>query len=111
MILREPGSPQPGSCLVFLVRIQTVDPSAFEMPDTPVNKTGFFIFQGGSREVRIGNSHSSLGRILTSGHLIYLIWLNAIPVTFVTLAINKIHRGSSPHQQRGVSCFRFYLRF
>jgi uncharacterized membrane protein YoaK (UPF0700 family) len=35
-----------------------------------------------------------------------LIWLNAIPVTLVTLAINKIglnfHRGSSPHQQQGV---------
>ena len=53
MILREPGSPQPGSYLAFLVRIQTVDPSAFEMPDAPANEAGvLFIFEGDSQEVR-----------------------------------------------------------
>jgi len=46
VILREPGSPQPGSCLAFLVRIQTVDPSAFEMPDAPANEEVLFIFEG-----------------------------------------------------------------
>ena len=49
MILREPGSTQPGSYLAFLVRIQTVDPSAFEMPDAPANEAGVFLF---SREIR-----------------------------------------------------------
>jgi len=49
VILREPGSPQPGSYLAFLVRIQTVDPSAFEMPDAPANKAGAFLF---SRKIR-----------------------------------------------------------
>jgi hypothetical protein len=30
------------------VRIQTVDPSAFEMPDAPANEAGvLFIFEGG----------------------------------------------------------------
>ncbi|MFZ1002986.1 MAG: hypothetical protein WAN68_13380, partial [Pseudolabrys sp.] len=47
MILREPGSTQPGSYLAFLVRIQTVDPSAFEMPVAPGKRSrGFFIFEG-----------------------------------------------------------------
>jgi hypothetical protein len=46
VIVKEPGSPQPGSYLAFLVRIQTVDPSAFEMPDTPANEAGvLFIFE------------------------------------------------------------------
>jgi hypothetical protein len=34
-----------GSSLVFLVRIQTVDPSAFEMPDTPADEAGVFILE------------------------------------------------------------------
>jgi hypothetical protein len=52
-IEREPGSPSRGSCLAFLVRIQTVDPSAFEMPDAPANEAGvLFIFEGGLQEVR-----------------------------------------------------------
>jgi hypothetical protein len=35
------------------VRIQTVDPSAFEMPDAPANEAGvLFIFEGGLQEVR-----------------------------------------------------------
>jgi hypothetical protein len=35
------------------VRIQTVDPSAFEMPDTPANEAGVFLFsRGGLQEVR-----------------------------------------------------------
>jgi len=39
--------------LAFLVRIQTVDPSAFEMPDAPANEAGvLFIFEGGLQEVR-----------------------------------------------------------
>ena len=58
MILRESGSPQPGSYLAFLVRIQTVDPSAFEMPDAPAKKPGFFLF---SSEVR---SKSALAQSL-----------------------------------------------
>jgi hypothetical protein len=37
-----------GLLLSFLVRIQTVDPSAFEMPDAPANEAGVFLF---SREV------------------------------------------------------------
>jgi hypothetical protein len=46
VIVKEPGSPQPGSYLAFLVRIQTVDPSAFEMPDAPANEAGvLFIFE------------------------------------------------------------------
>jgi hypothetical protein len=53
VILREPGSPQPGSSLAFLVHIQTVDPSTFEMPDAPANKAGFFIFEGDLQEVRL----------------------------------------------------------
>ena len=53
MILREPGSTQPGSYLAFLVRIQTVDPSAFEMPDAPANKAGAFIFEEDSQEVHL----------------------------------------------------------
>ena len=53
MILREPGSTQPGSYLAFLVRIQTVDPSAFEMPDAPGKRSrGFFIFEGDLQDVR-----------------------------------------------------------
>ncbi|MGB8677629.1 MAG: hypothetical protein WCD59_07970, partial [Pseudolabrys sp.] len=45
--LREPGSTQPGSYLAFLVRIQTVDPSAFEMPVAPgKRKPGVFYFRG-----------------------------------------------------------------
>jgi hypothetical protein len=47
VISREPGSPQPGSYLAFLVRIQTVDPSAFEMPDAPANKAGAFFMSEG----------------------------------------------------------------
>ena len=35
-----------GSCLAFLVRIQTVDPSAFEMPDAPANEAGVFYLRG-----------------------------------------------------------------
>ena len=31
---------QPGSHLAFLVRIQTVGPSAFEIPDAPANEAG-----------------------------------------------------------------------
>jgi hypothetical protein len=46
VIVKEPGSPQPGSYLAFLVRIQTVDPSAFEMPDAPANKAGAFFSEG-----------------------------------------------------------------
>jgi hypothetical protein len=45
VILGESGSPQPGSHLAFLVRIQTVDPSAFEIPDAPARSRGFFIFR------------------------------------------------------------------
>ena len=53
MILREPGSTQPGSYLAFLVRIQTVDPSAFEMPVAPGKRSrGFFIFEGELQDVR-----------------------------------------------------------
>jgi hypothetical protein len=53
VILREPGSTQPGSYLAFLVRIQTVDPSAFEMPDAPGKRSrGFFIFEGDLQDVR-----------------------------------------------------------
>ena len=46
MILREPSSTpiQPGPYLAFLVRIQTVDPSAFEMPDAPASEAGGFFF-------------------------------------------------------------------
>jgi hypothetical protein len=44
-VILEPGSPQPGSYLAFLVRIQTVDPSAFEMPDAPANEAGIFYFR------------------------------------------------------------------
>jgi hypothetical protein len=55
VIVREPGSPQPGSYLAFLVRIQTVDPSAFEMPDAPGKRSwGFFIFEGDLQDVRLG---------------------------------------------------------
>ncbi|MGC1973380.1 MAG: hypothetical protein WA712_18955, partial [Pseudolabrys sp.] len=51
--LREPSSTQPGSYLAFLVRIQTVDPSAFEMPDAPGKRSrGFFIFEGYLQDVR-----------------------------------------------------------
>jgi hypothetical protein len=35
-----------GLLLTFLVRIQTVDPSAFEMPDAPANEAGVFYFRG-----------------------------------------------------------------
>jgi hypothetical protein len=50
VILGESGSPQPGSHLAFLVRIQTVGPSAFEIPDAPANEAGaFFTFEGGSQ--------------------------------------------------------------
>jgi hypothetical protein len=55
VILREPGSIQiqPGPYLAFLVRLQTVDPSAFEMPDAPRQaKPGFFIFEGDLQDVR-----------------------------------------------------------
>ena len=55
MILRESGSIQiqPGSYLAFLVRIQTVDPSAFEMPDAPGKRSrGFFIFEKDLQDVR-----------------------------------------------------------
>jgi hypothetical protein len=52
VILREPGSPQPGSYLAFLVRIQIVDPSAFEMPGAPADEAGVLFFEGGSQEVR-----------------------------------------------------------
>ena len=52
MIGREPGSTQPGSYLAFLVRIQTVDPSAFEMPVAPGREgenQGVFLFQNKCR--------------------------------------------------------------
>jgi|SoiMetStandDraft_2_1073263.scaffolds.fasta_scaffold36170_1 hypothetical protein len=35
-----------GLLLTFLVRIQTVDPSPFEMPDAPANEAGVFYFRG-----------------------------------------------------------------
>ena len=65
MILREPGSTQPGSYLAFLVRIQTVDPSAFEMPVAPGKRSrGFFIFEEDTASSRSlsgnENSHESL---------------------------------------------------
>ena len=41
----EQRSPRPSLCF----GIQTVDPSAFEMPDAPANEAGVFLF---SREVR-----------------------------------------------------------
>jgi hypothetical protein len=42
-----------GLLLCLLVRIQTVDPSAFEMPDAPGKRSrGFFIFEGDLQDVR-----------------------------------------------------------
>jgi hypothetical protein len=42
-----------GLLLSFLVRIQTVDPSAFEMPDTPGKRSrGFFVSEGDLQKVQ-----------------------------------------------------------
>ena len=41
VILESPVIPVAGLSLL-LVRIQTVDPSAFEMPDTPADEAGVF---------------------------------------------------------------------
>jgi hypothetical protein len=54
VILRESGSPQPGSYLAFLVRIKLSTPRHLKMPDAPANEAGvLFIFEGGSQEVRL----------------------------------------------------------
>jgi hypothetical protein len=42
-----------GLLLSLLVRIQTVDPSAFEMPDAPGKRSrGFFIFERDLQKVQ-----------------------------------------------------------
>ena len=42
-----------GLLLSLLVRIQTIDPSAFEMPVAPGKRSrGFFIFEGELQDVR-----------------------------------------------------------
>ena len=44
--LREPVSPFSGSRLFFSGAYSTAAPSAFEMPETPADEAGFFIFEG-----------------------------------------------------------------
>ena len=49
----------PALIYFFLVRIQTADPSAFEMPDTPADEAGFFIFQSGHSQLRPAITNSA----------------------------------------------------